>query len=257
MPSSILSPAGLLCLILRLTFLPQTPLELPANPENIPVYTYTGHRLQYNEDTEQPVWVAYEITAEEATTKLAPRASRFQTDPGIPTGSAVDQDYRKSGYDRGHLAPSADMRFSAEAMHDCFYFSNISPQRPDFNRGIWAQLESLVRSWAVETGSLYVVTGPIYNPESDIRIGINEVRVPSAFFKILLHYRGPGRPGSKAIAFILPNEGFDRDILSFAVSIDEAERITNLDFFPGLPDPEEWILERSFTVELWPTRDHP
>lgn len=249
-----MGPAGLLCLILRLCFLPQAPLELPAYPDDAPVFTYTGHRLQYNEDTEQPDWVAYELTAAEVQTKIAPRASRFQADLNIPTGSAIDQDYRKSGYDRGHLAPAADMRYSPEAMRDCFYFSNISPQRPDFNRGIWAQFEGLVRTWAEINGSLYIVTGPLYDPESNTRIGVNEVRVPSAFFKILLRYRGPGRPGSRAIAFILPNEGSDRDILAFAMSVDEAEKITGMDFYPALPDTDEWILERSFDTALWPVR---
>ncbi len=240
---------------LLMCFLPQSPLELPAHPDDTPIYTYTGHRLLYNEDTEQADWVAYELTAVEATTKIAPRASRFQPDPNIPTGSAVDQDYRKSGYDRGHLAPAADMRYSPDAMRDCFFFSNISPQRPDLNRGIWAQLEALVRIWAEKSGSLYIVTGPLYEPENDIRIGTNGVRVPSAFFKVLLSYRGPGRPGSRAIAFIFPNEGSDRDILSFAMSVDDAEKITGMDFYPALPDTDEWILERTFNPALWPA--HP
>jgi endonuclease G len=227
-------------------------LGLPAYKIGGPVFIYPGYTLKYNETFEQAEWVAYELTKGEVYSTEAVRTNKFKPDPGIPTGSATSEDYEKSGYDRGHLAPAADMKFSTEAMSDCFYYSNMSPQVPAFNRGIWSSLESMVRYWAVENDAVYIVTGPILNKDSYPSIGPDEVAVPEFFYKVILDYREPER---KAIAFILRNTADKQKIRESACTIDHVEELTGIDFFPALPDDEENRLEAENDITLWPLKE--
>lgn len=190
------------------------------------IIIHTGYSLLYNEMYEQATWVAYELTKEE-TNKVVKRSNKFIPDPNVTTGTANDLDYTKSGYDRGHLAPSADMCWSQIAMEESFYFSNICPQIPAFNRGVWKNLEELVRVWAVENDSIYIVTGPVLTPGLS-SIGVNKVAVPNYFYKVILDY---AQPDVKAIGFVIPNAGTNESLQHFALSIDEVEKITGLDFF--------------------------
>ena len=206
-----------------------------------------GYALGYIEKHEQPAWVVYKLTHTEVLTKAVKRTNRFIEDPEIPTGSATAADYRRSGYDRGHLAPAADMAFSVQTMKDSFYYSNMSPQRPQFNRGIWKELEEQVRQFAVQEGEIYVVTGPILPKEKTITIGPNKVTVPSHFYKVVFDLTPP----QKMIGFILPNEGSKADLRTFAVTVDKVEELTGLDFFSTIPQPHQEQLERTITVENW------
>ena len=113
--------------------------------------------------------------------RAAKRGDDFRPDPAVPTGSATPQDYTRSGYDRGHLAPAADMSFSVKTMSESFYMSNMSPQAPQFNRGIWSKLEKQVRHFATKEKRIVVVTGPILPVEKTITIGANKVTVPQYF----------------------------------------------------------------------------
>lgn len=225
------------------------PLFIPARTPETAVYAYPGYTLEYAEEFEQARWVGYELTREEVTSTAAERTDNFKPDPAITTGSATDEDYRKSGYDRGHLAPAADMKFSVEAMNTCFYYSNMSPQNASFNRGVWAALEAMVRTWAVENGAVYVITGPVLTSPPYKTIGPDKVAVPAYFYKVILDYRDPER---KAIAFLLPNQKLPRSPMQWACSVDQAEAVTGLDFFPQLPDAEESRLESSFNISKWP-----
>jgi endonuclease G len=165
-------------------------------------------------------------------------------DPLVSTQTATNADYAKSGYDRGHLAPAADMSWSLQVMQESFYYSNMSPQLPGFNRGIWKKLEEKVRSWAVLYDTLYVVTGPIL--ESGLpSIGPNKVSVPKAYFKALI---APNQ--QKGIAFIMPNAKSDLELAFFSVSIDELEAKLHRDLFYQLNDQLEHQLE--FQREFWP-----
>lgn len=228
---------------------PNIDLSIPFYTSDSTVFTYPGYTLKYNEKHEQAEWVAYELTAEEAQSHIAKRTNKFKEDPWIPTGSATDLDYLKSGYDRGHLAPAADMAFSSAAMASCFYYSNMSPQDPSFNRGIWSKLEALVRFWANENDAIYVITGPILNKTKYPTIGPNGVTVPEFFYKVILDYRDPVKKG---IAFILPNGKTDKQLASYACTIDKVEQETGIDFFYLLPDLEENTLESSFDLTKWP-----
>ncbi len=132
------------------------------------------------------------------------RGDDFRSDPLIPSESASLNDYRGSGYDRGHLIPAADLSWSEEAMSGSFYLSNMSPQEGQFNRGIWSKLEATVRNFADTEGSIYVVTGPVLSDGPYDTIGENEVSIPNQYYKVILDYR---EPDLKSIAFLLPNEG--------------------------------------------------
>jgi len=206
-----------------------------------------GYALGYIEYHEQPAWVIYHMTKEEATTKAASRDDNFREDPQIPTGSATLADYRRSGYDRGHLAPAADMAYSIKTMDESFYMSNMSPQLGEFNRGIWKDLESLVRSFAISEGDIYVVTGPILPKTKTITIGPNEVTVPQAYYKVIWDRTEP----EKMIGFILPNEGSSKSLKSFAVTVDKVEAETGLDFFSKIPQPQQEQLESTITINAW------
>ena len=205
MMHSVFSPA--LFLFLRLFLFPAGFTELPEIPATEhpydSVYEYTGFTLKYNEALRISDWVAYELTEEEASSKTASRTNRFYSDMTITEKTAEDSDYLYSRYDRGHLAPAADMRFSKEAMQDSFCLTNITPQKPEFNRGIWAKLERAVRDWVSRDEALLIITGPVFTSDDFARIGKNGVAVPDFFYKVILDYTLPEKKG---IAFIIPNK---------------------------------------------------
>jgi endonuclease G len=222
------------------------PLEWPKLQGDEKAITYTGFSLVYDELHEQARWVAYELTSLE-TNKVVERSNRFKEDPFITTGCASNEDYTHSGFDRGHLAPASDMGWSEASMTDCFYLSNMSPQNPSFNRGIWKKLETQVRDWAQEHGAIYVVTGPVLE-QGLPTIGPNKVSVPKYFYKVLLDTREPGVHG---LGFILPNAGSQLPLESFALSIDSVEKVTGINFFHGLSDQTEDQLEREHCFDCW------
>ncbi|MBE6402203.1 MAG: DNA/RNA non-specific endonuclease [Lentisphaerae bacterium] len=208
-----------------------------------------GYALGYSEKYEQPLWVTYKLTADEVKSKKAKRSGDFRIDEYIPTGSATPDDYKKSYFDRGHLAPAADMSFSLQAMSESFYMSNMSPQRPEFNRGIWKDLEEKVRDIAVACGSVYVVTGPVFEPHLPcITIGRNKVAVPDKYYKIIFDANAKN---PKAIGFIIPNSNVKEDLANFAVSVDAVEEASGLDFFPALNKADEMKIESSCDYSAW------
>jgi endonuclease G len=220
--------------------------EWPAINDREEVIIHTGFSLVYDENHEQARWVAYELTKEE-TLNESERSNNFRPDPKIRSRSACYEDYTKSGYDRGHLAPASDMGWSEASMSESFYYSNMSPQNLGFNRGIWKKLETQARSWAKEHEAIYIVTGPVLT-DGLPRIGPNEVSVPLQYYKVLLDYREPGLRG---IGFILPNEASKLPLENFAVSIDSVEALTGINFFPCLPDSIISSLERECCYKCW------
>ena len=221
-----------------------------AMPAILPTETVTQHSaysLVYNHKHMQAKWVAYNLTYGN-TIGGAERSSKFSIDPSISPRTAVTSDYTKTGYDRGHLAPAGDMKFSAQAMSESFYMSNVSPQLPGFNRGIWKKLEEQFRSWAPSSHPVFVVTGPVLTDPISSHIGQTcSISVPQRFYKIMLDTASPMR----AIAFVLPNNSSTQPLSSFAMSIDEAERITGIDFFPKLNDPQEAKIEKTLILNQW------
>ena len=202
--------------------------------------------LSYNEEHEQAHWVTYKLTS--AMLKgVEKRTDKFKADPKVSTQSASPADYRLSGYDRGHLAPAGDFTYDALAMAESFYMSNMSPQTPSFNRGIWKKLEDQVRYWAKANEEIYIVTGPVIK-KKEITLGQNQVTVPEYFYKVIVDLHPPEY---KAIAFLMKNEKSTRPLLDFAITVDSLERFTGLDFFPMLPDTLEKRIENMKNHDIW------
>jgi len=221
-------------------------IELPKPKPSDVIIHHVGYVLSYNETREQANWVAYELTLEEVNGSFK-RTNDFRPDPKVKTGSATLADYRGSGFDRGHLAPAADMKWSPVAMSESFYMSNMSPQRPGFNRGIWKRLEEQVRRWAVDNKSVYIATGGMLISGLS-KIGPNGVSIPKMFYKVILDYQ---EPELKGIGFILPNRSSEEPLQNYAVTIDKVESVTGIDFFYALPDEIEEEIESKVNLSKW------
>lgn len=219
----------------------------PSYSQSDAIVEHQYYTVAYDEKNEQARWIAYSLTAENLSNAQFKRKDNFKSDPDVITGSATLEDYKKSGYDRGHLAPAADFTWTEDGLDESFYMSNMSPQVPGFNRGIWKVLEEQVRTWAKANHKLYIVTGPIVGKRPK-KIGKNKVSVPEYYYKAILDIQ---EPELKAIGFILKNEKSSEDIMSFALSIDELEQQTGLDFFPLIPDDLEEKLESELNKSLW------
>lgn len=215
----------------RFAFEKEIDFILPAFKASDDIIRHDGYTLRYREDYEQADWVAYPLLAYEVTGD-AERGNDFMPDPEVATGSALPTDYARSGYDRGHLAPAGDFKFSQRLMRESFYMSNISPQAPQFNRGIWKELEDQVRQWAVRDQGLYVVTGPILRPGLPTIGRKNEISVPEYYYKVILYCNSPN---IRMIGFILRNEPSNQSLEEFVVPVSEVERRTGLTFFPKIP----------------------
>jgi endonuclease G, mitochondrial len=226
--------------------IPIANLELPKTLPGELVISHTGYTLSYNMTYKQASWVAYELTADE-TKSVVQRKDHFVPDPLLKSGSASNDDYKNSGFDKGHLAPAADMCYSFKTMDESFYLTNMSPQNPGFNRGIWSRLEEQVRQWAVDNKGLYIVSGGVLTNGLPT-IGKNKVAVPKYFYKVILDYT---EPEIKAIGFIIPNKSSQELLQHYAVTIDSVEKVTNIDFFYQLPDDQEEVIESKIDTGKW------
>jgi len=209
------------------------------------IVLHDNYKLSYHEKYEQAEWVFYELKNLAGNTNF--KRPYFIADPKVKTKSADYKNYKNSGYDKGHLCPAGDMKFSKEAFDDTFYTSNISPQKNEFNAGIWNRLENKTRYWAEKNGGIYVVTGGVLK-EGLKTIGKENVAVPEYFYKILL---SENNGKYKMIAFLMPNEMSSKPLYEYVVSVDEIEKLTNIDFFPILADAIENDLEKSSDYKDW------
>ena len=220
----------------------------PAPVGSHQILTYSQFTLSYNEEHEQADWVAYELTRAEAEMDRD-RCDCFAVDTYVGTGSAVDGDYSSTGFDRGHLSPAADNNASELANRESFLFSNMSPQLPYFNREVWVKLESWVRQKAIELGTVYVTTGPIFVNNLG-KIGNNEVTIPGYYYKVLLAFRENGNPS--LIGFLFPHVvPASADFKDFVVPVNTIETITGLDFFPALDNSVEGRSEATVSNNFW------
>ncbi|CAM1367365.1 DNA/RNA non-specific endonuclease [Tenacibaculum xiamenense] len=221
---------------------------LPTSTTGVIIH-HDNYQLSYNEKHEQAEWVAYSLKKEDIVYTNHKRPF-FIRDPKVKSKSADWRNYKRSGYDRGHLCPAGDRRFSKKAHDETFYTSNISPQEHKFNAGIWNKLEQKTRYWAKKYDHLYVVTGGIL--KSNLKaIGKENVSIPEEFYKIILDY---SEPEIKAIAFLMPHKESSKPLYEFVTSIDEIEKKTGIDFFPSLPDNLENRLEKSTQYKNWSFR---
>lgn len=207
----------------------------------------TAYTASYNRSLKLPDWVAWHLTAEHTDGDYGRKGMKFAEDSDVPAPRATDRDYYNSGYDRGHMCPAADCKWSETVQKESFLFTNACPQNPGLNSGDWNEMEILCRRWAKEYGDIYIVCGPIMYRNSNKRIGKNKVAVPDAFFKVVLRMGN----SPKAIGFIYKNESGNRPKSSYVNTVDEVERITGLDFFSALPDNIETRVEATASLAEW------
>jgi len=224
------------------------------------IINHSAYSLSYNEDHEQANWVMHVIIPD-VTTGNESRTNDFREDPLVKTGSAIEKDYFLKrmrpdstyaydgfGYDRGHLAPSADFRWSRTAISESYFYSNMSPQLGDFNRFKWAELEGWMRGYVENyKTSVTIVTAPILNAKlPKIERGVNKVSIPNYYIKAAYDVKN-----NRAIGFIMPNEKINLPLESFAVSIDSVESLLGYDLFSGISDEFENKAESSFDIHHW------
>lgn len=224
-------------------------LVMQTSPKGTPeqILKRTGYVASYNKTTLLPNWVAWHLTAERTEGSAKRSGVDFAEDTEVPEPRATDWDYYNSGYDRGHMCPAADNKWSKKAMEESFLFTNMCPQNGNLNRGDWNEMEMACRKWAKKYGDLYIVCGPILYKGKHKTIGKNKVVVPEAFFKVVL------RTGddTQAIGFIYKNTSGNRPKDSYVNTVDEVERITGIDFFPSLPDDVEKNVEATADIANW------
>lgn len=224
-------------------------LVMQTSPKGTPeqILERTGYVASYNKTNLLPNWVAWHLTAERTEGSAKRSGVDFAEDTEVPEPRATDWDYYNSGYDRGHMCPAADNKWSKKAMEESFLFTNMCPQNGNLNRGDWNEMEMACRKWAKKYGDLYIVCGPILYKGKHKTIGKNKVVVPEAFFKVVL--RTGDNP--QAIGFIYKNTSGNRPKDSYVNTVDEVERITGIDFFPSLPDNVEKNVEATADIANW------
>lgn len=210
--------------------------------------SHTGFVLGYCENHRQARWVGYELTRDKVQTVVADRGeNNFFQDRDCFPGLVATMDFQKLKCDKGHLASAADMHWNADAMRESFYFSNISPQRAGFNRGIWLKLERFVRGFACAEMEIVVITGPVLPERRNEKNSVGErVTVPEKFYKVVY-----AKNARKMIGFLIPHNDELSDPRMCACSVDAVEDATGLDFFNQLPVGEQEYMESSFDLSKW------
>lgn len=206
-------------------------------------YCYT---VSYNPETRQPNWVIWHLMGEH-TDGTWPRLKNFYEDEEAPLPRATLDDYRHSGWTRGHMCPAGDNKWDSIAMYETFALTNICPQNEKLNNGLWNSIENDCRKWARKYGDIYIVCGPVFMQREHETIGENQVVVPEAFFKVVLCLNGT----PKGFGFIVRNTEGNRKKDLYYNSIDDIERITQMDFFSDLPDSIEDVVESQCNINDW------
>jgi endonuclease G len=220
---------------------------LPKSHRNLKILENIAFTVGYDEVEMNPAWVCYRIPKVDNPISLK-RPSGFDMD--TRTISKVSHgSYTNSGFDRGHMAPNSAIatRFGAAAQKETFLMSNIVPQAPGLNRGIWRLLEDrIVNVYSVAFEEVWVTTGPIYDSkEEEISSG---VEIPDGFFKIIID---EDKGKLRVLSFLIPETASKQSFDQFLTSVDQIEQLTGLDFFTELPDPDEEKLESWIPSRIW------
>lgn len=205
-----------------------------------------GYALQYDNDCKIPHWVSYTVRASDLIKNVS-RTDDFRPDPSISGPQAQLEDYKRSGYDRGHMARAGLFTREKRLMSESFILSNIVPQNSYMNQnGAWRRVEDFEEDSIKAFGSVAIVSGPVKDPNMQT-IGEGEVCVPNHLFKVL--YKDT--PAPSAVAFVIPNFRTSERFTAYAVSVDELENLTGIDFLPELDDRTETKVEASFDLRDW------
>ena len=225
-------------------------LRLGIPSESDQMIDRSSFALGYSKARRQALWVSYILTAEHLNAPQVRRSNKFRPDPLLKFDPVRPEQYSRTGFDRGHLAPASDMTYSHETMEQSFFMTNISPQLPACNRGVWKRVESQIRAWARQESQLYVITGPVFTGEPRMMAN-TDISIPDAFYKVALDLTPP----MKMIAFIVPNQASKRPIRGFVVTVNEVEAVTGMDFFANLDDRIEEELEKTSDIGDWGSGD--
>ena len=209
-----------------------------------PTISYAGYEVMYNPKYKIPKWVKYELMSTETDGPYSRKGLNFCQDPSANLPQADDYDYKNSGWSKGHMAPAADFKWSRQAMIETFYYTNCCPQNQSLNSGQWNTLEKKVREWANRYGCVTVVTGPLVWNNEYGAIGNNKVVVPDAFFKAIF-------AGGQTIAFVMYNHNNNENMQKCAMSVDDLETISGIDFFSELDDDLEADIESTYNLKNW------
>lgn len=223
-------------------------LEIPKILRDIPeqILNRKAYTVSYNKISKCPNWVAWHLTSEH-TDGNCQRDNSYYEDENVPEPRATNEDYRGSGWSRGHMCPAADNKWDSMAMRESNLLTNICPQHRNLNSGLWNVIEHDCRKWAKKYGDVYIVCGPILLNKGHETIGVNKVVVPEAFFKVILRMN----PQPAAIGFIVRNNEGTKKKNQYVNTVDEVERITKIDFFPALPDSIEDKVEAYSNIDDW------
>ena len=237
----------------------------PTTSNNLEIIEHAGMVLGFDCDYKMASWVFHVLTPDVSFGSVS-RSNDFRTDDKVSCGSAQESDYflRKEkpdgtfeydgfGFDRGHLAPSADFRWSASALSESYYYSNMTPQRPEFNRESWASLEGLLRKIVdQEKKPFYVITGPVLHKDlPEIERSINKLKIPEMHYKIIVDASAENPRG---MAFLMPNKKCEQRLSAYVITIDSLERLTGIDFFPAMNDALETSIEQTADFNAWKTQ---
>lgn len=226
---------------------PLSYVKLPAGtPEQ--VKEYTGFTLNFNKDNHTANYVSWELTASETDGTVNRDSYNYWVDSSLEGCLNTDYAYSTYSYERGHLCPAADQRWSEEAMSDCMVMANMSPMLRSLNSGMWSTLENKERAWAKRDGKIWIVAGPVYYDTDELYIGKAKARVPSAYFKAFL-YNDDTNP--RAIAFVMQNGSNPGNLADYAMSIDDLESELGYDLFSALPDNVENAIEATYSFSDW------
>ncbi len=251
------------------SFFANGPVEIPAlsSDANCQFISHsTSYRgietntfsVEYDKSKKHARWVAFKFYNTTGEKNIGRSPEPFAPDPELaPSEQREQADFGRKGYDRGHLCASADRLYNQKANEQTFYYTNMSPQKNAFNVGIWRDLEALVQNWGRNNSlrdTLYVVKGAALNKPEYIKeyIGGDKSKpVPKYYFMALLNKKGEG---FKAIAFWLDQTHYyskNERLTKYAISIDELEQKTGIDFFHHLNDPLENAVEASIQTSAW------
>lgn len=216
------------------------------------VIDHTAMVVYFNTQYHIPNCVIYDFSSTEALQCDAPGAERrknYKYNPDPATAASPDRgDYRGSGYDRGHMAPAMDMKWSKASMTEAFYMTNMCPQNHQLNNNVWRIMEETIHRWAKRDKRLIIATGPVPGNDMEMIGPRRNIAVPKAFYKVVY---APGQ--GRAIAFVYNNatDNGQGSMRSHVVSIDYVERVTGLDFFPTLSPQVQTSLESRSNYDLW------
>lgn len=212
-----------------------------------------AYTTSYNLKTRTPNWVGWVLTADHTDGEYARSNHSFAEDTDVPQPRAIYSDIREveCGYQRGHMCPAGDNKWSYKAQQESFLMTNICPQDGYLNQYDWKYLEEACREWAKEYGNVCIVAGPVFLKKPYRTVGEHKVAVPDAFFKVIMV---PDAINPKAIGFLYENIPGHHKMEYYAKSVDEIEDIVKLDFFYQLDDEIENRIESECDLSKWRTR---